>query len=331
MGKLSCEAVLRGHTEQCWSVDWSPDGQLLASSSSDKVVRVWGRGVDGKEWRCLCELEDGPTRTVRCIAWSPCGRFIAAASFDGTTTAWERCNTADPRHLEFEVIATVEGHENEVKSVCWSKDGSLLATCGRDKTLWIWEVLQDGDFGCVTVLHGHSKDIKQVIWHPTEEMLLSASYDDTIKVWKEDADDWYCTETLEGHTSTVWSIAVDSSGNRLASVSDDCSLRVWKRVDDKWVSVSTLSGYHRRCIYSVDWAQSGHKCIATGAGDDCIRIFQESEYSSPSSDSPSFDLEVTVEEAHEGDVNCVRWNPVDVDLLASVGDDGLVRVWRFIM
>jgi len=32
--------------------------------------------------------------------------------------------------------------------------------------------------------------------------------------------------------------------------------------------------------------------------------------------------------AHAGDINCVRWNPKEPDLLASCGDDNMVRIWR---
>ena len=34
-----------------------------------------------------------------------------------------------------------------------------------------------------------------------------------------------------------------------------------------------------------------------------------------------------VKEAHGGDVNCVRFNPRDPSVLATCGDDELVKVW----
>jgi len=44
--------------------------------------------------------------------------------------------------------------------------------------------------------------------------------------------------------------------------------------------------------------------------------------------SASFNLLHTYENAHEADVNAVRWNPVFAGLLASAGDDKCINLWR---
>ena len=62
--------------------------------------------------------------------------YTATASFDTTILVWKR-RSMQP--LEFEIVANLEGHENEVKCVTWSADGSYLASCSRDRSVWIWD------------------------------------------------------------------------------------------------------------------------------------------------------------------------------------------------
>jgi len=84
-----------------------------------------------------------------------------------------------------------------------------------------------------------------------------------------------------------------------------------------------IAGYHERTIFSVDWSKQGF--IATGAADDSIRIFAEGH-----GEGPSYVQTCHVPKAHAQDVNCVRWNPVQSDILASCGDDFLVKIWKFL-
>jgi len=321
--RLTLLAELSGHTEPVWCCAWSPNGKALATSSGDKHIRIWTREGSDHSWVCRQVLEGVHNRAIRSVAWSPNGKLLASASFDGTVAIWQN------EDGEFECIATLEGHENEVKCVSWSASGALLATCSRDKSVWIWGADPDQDYECISVLHGHTQDVKFVRWHPLEELLISCSYDNSLKVWSEEDDDWYCTETMSEHSSTVWGMDFEpGQGQRMVSCSDDKSLVIWQRspaADPKvqrhhWKKVGVLAAHHSRTVFSVSWSSEG--CIASGAADDAIRVFVEEK-------ETEFTLAVAQPRAHTADVNCVAWNPVEPRLLASAGDDGLVKIWRY--
>ena len=40
--KVVCLKTLKGHSEDIWSVAYSPDGTKIISSSSDKTIKIWG-------------------------------------------------------------------------------------------------------------------------------------------------------------------------------------------------------------------------------------------------------------------------------------------------
>jgi WD40 repeat protein len=154
-------AALEGHTDCVWAVAWNPVQPLLASCSGDKSIRLWcyrstipdssstppapSSPAANITFALASELTTGHRKTVRTVAWAPSGKSLAAGSFDSTVSIWERARGED-EDLEggndsgdWECVTTLEGHESECKSVAYSSDGGLLASCSRDKSVWIWE------------------------------------------------------------------------------------------------------------------------------------------------------------------------------------------------
>ena len=167
-------AALEGHTDRVWAVTWNPVQPLLASCSGDRSIRLWSYRSTlpysssppalsdyppvNVSFASASELSTGHRKTVRSVAWAPSGKTLAAGSFDATVSIWERAGGEDLEDDggngsgEWECVTTLEGHESECKSVAYSSDGGLLASCSRDKSVWIWE----GEFVILPILRPFS-------------------------------------------------------------------------------------------------------------------------------------------------------------------------------
>ncbi|KIJ63196.1 hypothetical protein HYDPIDRAFT_113808 [Hydnomerulius pinastri MD-312] len=346
--ELELVSELSGHDERAWQVAWNPTKPLLASCSADKTVRLYSYHKDEQDpsttsFSHVTTIPTGHSKTVRSIAWAPSGKTLATGSFDSNVGIWEKRDASDdddPTDAgDWECMTLLEGHETECKSVAYSATGTLLASCSRDKTVWVWEVQPDSDFECMGVLMEHSQDVKCVAWHPTEEILASASYDDTIKLYIDDpSEDWYCFSTLSGHQATVWSVAWSPRGDYLASSSDDLTIRIWKRTaQHAWEFVHELKG-HDRSICSISWGVGKGTpetlgWLATTGSDGKVNVWEISEPQQQPTGKPTLNskLIASVSSAHGiSDVNSVQWCPRSgfEDLLSTAGDDGSIRVWK---
>lgn len=382
------------HTDKAWSVSSHQTLPLLATASSDKTSKIFKLSKE-QNFPLIGTLEDTHKRSVRAVSFKPPlssseSEFIdlpalASGSFDSTISVWgidepeelldneedlgdEDENAANLRKQkesdlltspsnEWNLMALIEGHENEVKAVAWNKSGNYLASCSRDKTIWIWETDAETleEFECISVLSDHEHDIKHIIWHPKLNLLASSSYDDTIRLYKQDDDDedWSCVGILNGHEGTVWCSAFehpDWSGAlknkiRLVSVSDDLTARVWvsnsnaadesetkedyipssikhRSSEMDWELQSVLPSVHKYAIYSVSWSPVSGRIATTGA-DGQIAVYKEVD--------GKWEVESVQKSSHGVfEINCISWCNLSngEEVLVSAGDDGHINIWE---
>ncbi|ORY80513.1 WD40-repeat-containing domain protein [Protomyces lactucae-debilis] len=351
---IELKATLTGHTDRVWHIAPHPQRPLLATASADKTVRIYATN----DYHLMGIVEGNHKRSIRCCDWKhgETKPVLATASFDSTAGIWDCVGDEETGEGEWECAGLLEGHENEVKCVAWSASGTLLATCSRDKSIWIWEAENYEDPECVSVMQEHSGDVKCVVWHPQEELLASGSYDDDIRLWRDDGDDWICCAILKGHDGTVWQLDFEGGnglGQRLVSVSGDGTARIWRRTSDPaakgkdpaalpsiirpsmdqvWEEETQLPAKHEGDIYTVSWSKNTGRIATSGADGSVIIYKQRTDGSFPEQGMNTWDVVLTLENGHGvSEINHVTWGGLSADgkseLLYTAGDDCVSRVW----
>jgi WD40 repeat protein/tRNA A-37 threonylcarbamoyl transferase component Bud32 len=286
--------VYHGHSREVYAVAWSPDGQRIASSSRDRMVKIWDAVDGGNPYTC-----SGHTDSVVSVAWSPDGKRIASGAADKTVRIWNAADGGD--------ASTYKGHTDVVQSAAWSPDGKRIASASFDKTVQIWNAVDGGN---VATYQGHTDAVRSVAWSPDGKRIASASFDKTVQIWNAvDGSDAY---TYKGHADVVWGVAWSPDGKRIASGSRDGTVQIWDAADGG--NVYTYTG-HVGGVWGVAWSPDG-KRIASGSWDKTVQVWNAID----GSDAYTY-------KGHTNSVWSVVWSP-DGKYIASGSDDKTVQVWQ---
>ena len=294
--------LITGHTAAVLSVDFSPDGQTLASGSLDSTIRLWDVQTGALKRRFL-----GHTRDVGSVDFSPDGQTLASASHDETIRLWD-VQTGAEKH-------TLRGHERPVLSVDFSPDGQTLASGGyRDSIIRLWDV-QTG--ALKQRLTGHHESVVSVDFSPDGQTLASASRDNTVRLW--DVQRGVEKQKLTGHRSDVVSVDFSPDGQAIASAGSwDSTVRLW---DAQTGALKQVLTGHAGQVYSVDFSPDG-QTLASGSADGTIRLWDRLW----GAETAVQKKKITGHSTGEEDVFSVRFSP-DGQTLASGNHDGTIRLW----
>ena len=225
---LNDNAILRGHTGNVTNVVYSPDGKLLASTSSDASIRLW----DSKTGMCL-NLLTGHEHTVISAAFSPDGKLLASSSVDRTIRIWDISTGAN--------ISILTGHNDAVKSVVFSPDGNYLASASDDKTVRIWNVKTGLS---IKQIEAHSDWVNSVSYSPDGKYIVSASKDKTVKIW--DSVSGKCILTIKGHSDAVSTAVFSPDSRHVYTYSWDMTAKIWNSQTGECVKIikETTEGFN---------------------------------------------------------------------------------------
>ncbi|KAL6251664.1 Cytosolic iron-sulfur protein assembly protein [Rhinocladiella similis] len=254
-----------GHKRSVRAVSWKDYGSnatknkkpvVLGTGSFDANVGIWIWN-DDRRWS---RFRDNNGDSNNDNNQPSLGGVQDAAMIDESGNELDLTRNGDEEDEEWHFSTLLTGPDSEIKSIEFSPPhyaANLLATCSRDKSVWIWEEVEPEEWETIAVLSEHTGDVKCVSWcagaprgngRKNKRRKLETAGDGDVEMGNG-----------SGHTNgsfTPGDEEDDVLGSRdiLASGSYDDTIRLWRDVEEEgdWICVCVIEG-HRGTVWDVKW------------------------------------------------------------------------------
>ena len=220
-------STLGGHTGIVWGVAFSPDGQMLASVSSDGTAKVW-------DWRNGDQLKtlNFPAEVVS-VSFSPDGQTLAVGGVDEPQGQLQNAAIWTFSVGSWKPLLKLPEYW-DIGAMAYSPDGRWLVGGGTSRNVQVWRT-SDGT-SIFTLNHAHQ--VSDVAISPDGSTAATATCAITVNdecteggVWLWNLSNGRLITKLAGFPNIVESVAFSLDGSSLIAASRDGTLRVYATSD----------------------------------------------------------------------------------------------------
>jgi WD40 repeat protein len=192
------------------------------------------------------------------LAFSPDGKLLAVAAGTPARLGEVKLYGADTGEL----VADLATAGDSFFDVNFSPDGTRLAAAGSDRTIRIWNVVDQVE---TLRIEDHADWVSAVAFSPDGTRLATASRDKTAKVF--DAASGEAIATFNEHEQPVQDVLFNSDGSRVVSCGKDNRVRVWEVADAKQKKSEKLPGE------ATSLCHLGEDAFVVGCTDGKARVY----------------------------------------------------------
>jgi WD40 repeat protein len=240
-------------------MDFSPNGQNIATSSEDRTVKIW----DTHTGILLYSLENH-TKGVKSVNYSPDGKKIVSASFDHTAIIWDATIGQQLYVLDsYDTDHHINAPTNGINTAIFSPDGKTIITAAGDNTAKLWDVesgklirsfsdqinsnrkdKKKGKKNIENQFKGHSGPVISASFSTDGNSILTVSKDRTAKLWEVSSG-----KVLHTFSGLNWlnPIAIFSPDNKnIITVTNDRKIKKWDIISGE--IIDSLLGHKREIV-----------------------------------------------------------------------------------